>query len=310
VKLTVGSLFAGIGGFDLGLERTGGFEIKFQCEIDPYCQRVLAKHWPDVKRYGDIRELRDVERVDVLCGGFPCQPVSLAGDRLGQEDERWMWPEFARVIRMVRPRYVLVENTPGLLTLGMGDVLGGLSTSGYDAEWGIVSASDVGAPHLRERVWIVAYDASDLRGASWHDGPVALDGRDSNASHGFRQRYFRPEAFTKTTSHEERHDSPYRQERKAITGTALAGREDDADLDAPRLSKPWDPGTARASTARVFKGAAINRDSWWAIEPGLDRVVHGVSDRVDRLKGLGNAVVPQVVEWIGNRILEYEGMTP
>src|SRR5437764_3790463 len=115
--------------------------IAWQCEIDPWCQRVLAKHWPGVPRYADIRTIDDrAERVDVLAGGFPCQPVSLAGRGLAQLDERWLWPEFARLVRLLRPRYVLVENVPGLLARGMGDVLGDLAACGYDAEWDSIGA--------------------------------------------------------------------------------------------------------------------------------------------------------------------------
>src|SRR5262245_30804281 len=121
---TFGSLFAGIGGLDLGLERAG-WTVRWQVEIDPFCQRVLAKHWPAVPRYGDVTtlSLERVERVDLICGGFPCQPVSHAGERLAQDDPRWLWPAFARVVRALRPRLVLVENVTGLLSAGMGDVL-------------------------------------------------------------------------------------------------------------------------------------------------------------------------------------------
>src|SRR5437588_4892053 len=166
VMLIVGSLFSGIGGLDLGLGRAG-MSVAWQVENDPFCAAVLEKHWPGVKRYGDIREIRweEVESVDLVCGGFPCQPVSLAGRRLGTTDDRWLWPEFARCVRTVRPRYVLVENVPGLLVRGMGDVLGDLAACGYDAEWDCLPAAAVGAPHLRYRVFIVAYPAGTQRDA-------------------------------------------------------------------------------------------------------------------------------------------------
>lgn len=162
MNATFGSLFAGIGGLDLGLDRAG-WSCKWQVEIDPYCLAVLQKHWPNVPRFGDVKTLTgdELESVDLICGGFPCQPVSCAGKKKGQADERWLWPEFARIIRMVRPRFVLVENVPGLLNANegraMGEVLGDLAESGYDAEWNRVSAASVGAPHLRERIFIVAY---------------------------------------------------------------------------------------------------------------------------------------------------------
>ncbi len=158
--MNVGSLFSGIGGIDLGLERAG-MRVSWQCEIDPWCRGILARHWPDTPQYGDIRTIdADTPRVDVLAGGFPCQPVSLAGKGLAQADERWLWPEFARCIRVLRPRYVIAENVPGLLTRGLDLVLADLAALGFDAEWTVFGARDVGAPHKRDRVWIVAADAA------------------------------------------------------------------------------------------------------------------------------------------------------
>lgn len=156
--MTFGSLFAGIGGFDLGLERAG-MECKWQVEIDAYCRKVLSLRFPDAKQYTDIRAVKwgDVARVDVICGGFPCQPVSYAGKRLAQSDERWLWDNFRNCVSAIRPEVVIVENVAGLLTAGMGDVLGGLSEIGYDAEWDTIPAYSFGAYHRRERVWIVAY---------------------------------------------------------------------------------------------------------------------------------------------------------
>jgi len=116
-----GSLFTGIGGIDLGLERAG-WECKWQVEIDEFCQKILAKHWPNVPKFGDVRQIKEgqLEHVDLIAGGFPCQPVSTAGKRKGREDERWLWPEMARIVRMVRPRFVLVENVPGILSVNRG----------------------------------------------------------------------------------------------------------------------------------------------------------------------------------------------
>jgi DNA (cytosine-5)-methyltransferase 1 len=175
--LRVGDLFSGIGGMSLGLRMTGGFETRWFCEVDPYCQKVLAKHWPGVPCYGDIRELEgaDVETVDVLVGGFPCQPVSIIGQRKGTSDDRWLWGEYIRLIRQIRPRWVVVENVTGLRAIDDGRVFGtvlrDLAESGYDAEWDCIPASAVGAPHPRDRVWLVAYPArvsSDAR-ADGHD---------------------------------------------------------------------------------------------------------------------------------------------
>lgn len=177
-KLRVLSLFAGIGGFDLGLERTGGFETVAFCEIDPFCRRVLAKHWPHVRQYDDVRTLtadtldRDGIAVDVICGGFPCQDISVAGKRAGLADgtRSGLWSEVARLIGKIRPQFVLLENVTNLLAgpserpgAWFGRVLGDLAEIGYDAEWHDVPASYVGAWHRRGRVWVVAYPNSFVR---------------------------------------------------------------------------------------------------------------------------------------------------
>ncbi len=275
---TFGSLFAGIGGIDLGLERAG-WRGRWQVEYEPYCQRVLAKHWPDVTRYGDIREVdwSAVEPVDAVVGGFPCQPISAAGKQLAQADERWLWPEFARCLRELRPRYVLVENVANLLVVNdgsaFGEVLGDLAALGYDAEWEVISAADVGAPHRRDRVWIVANDARQRGRRTWERtldggprlaGPVGLGTNDPAV----------PVA------------DALRQRGRGRNDT----REHAADVDAPG--------------ERVGPGGD---GDWWSTEPDVGRVAHGVPARVDRLRALGNAVVPQVVEFIGRRIIEAEG---
>ncbi len=198
--LSVGSLFTGIGGFDLGLERTGGFRTSWFCERDDYCRRVLAARWPDVPCHPDITTLTDPEPVDVLVGGFPCPVVSQAAR--GRNVAENMWPHYARVIRVVRPRYVIVENVEGLLSRGrgFGGVLGDLAEMGFDAVWRVLRASDFGAPHHRARVWLVGYpdgnrepDLSlddevaglpELRGGirGWSDLPVGV-GMDDGLPH-------------------------------------------------------------------------------------------------------------------------------
>lgn len=162
-------LFSGIGGFSLGLERAGMRTVAF-CEIDPFCRKVLAKHWPEVPQYDDVRTLsasqlaRDGIEVDAICGGFPCQDVSVVGRRAGLDGERsGLWSEIARLVGELRPRIVIVENVTGLLNLGFGRVLGDLAKIGYDAEWHCIPASSIGAPHGRDRVWVVAYPDQEQR---------------------------------------------------------------------------------------------------------------------------------------------------
>lgn len=185
--MRIGSLFAGIGGFDLAAERVWGHGCTiWHSEIDPYACAVFAQHFPQSRNVGDITTWEpDLERdtVDLICGGFPCQPVSIAGKRLAQDDPRWLWPHCGRVIRILRPEFVLLENVPGLLVRGMGEVLGGLADLGYDAEWAVLQASWFGVPQNRNRVFIVAYPSRDdstplfhqdafdaLRHRPWMDG--------------------------------------------------------------------------------------------------------------------------------------------
>jgi DNA (cytosine-5)-methyltransferase 1 len=179
-KLRVLDIFSGIGGFSLGLERSGGFETVAFCEIEPYCRRVLKKHWPDVPCYEDVRTLtadtlrRDGIAVDVITGGFPCQDLSVAGKQrgMGEGTRSGLWSEIVRLIGELRPEYVIVENVAALLA-GPSErrggwfsrVLGDLAECGYDAEWENIPAAALGAPHRRERVWLVAYSVQVRSGA-------------------------------------------------------------------------------------------------------------------------------------------------
>ena len=267
--MNVLSLFSGIGGLELGLERAG-MTVVGQVEIDPFCRRVLAKHWPEVPRHNDVRTAVEWwrgeprPRVDLVCGGFPCQPVSVAGRHLAQADERWLWPTFAGVVRQLRPHWVLLENVPGLLGRGAGDVLGDLAALGYDAEWGCIPAVAVGAPHLRDRWFCVAYPNGNQ-----HEGRAPALGQSAT--------------------------------KKLLADTDGAGPSRRAGQEGRR------PGTARRMEPERLGGRiawerpAVRGD--WATEPDVGRVAHGVPGRVDRLRGLGNAVVPQVSEYVGRLIL-------
>jgi DNA (cytosine-5)-methyltransferase 1 len=267
---TFGSLFSGIGGLDLGLERAG-WECRWQVEIDDYCRRVLAKHWPDVPKFGDIRTVTggELERVDLICGGFPCQDISNAGKRAGIDGQRsGLWDEYIRLVRVVRPGLVLVENVAALLGRGLGRVLGDLAESGYDAEWDCLPASVVGAPHLRDRVFVTARRAPDdplLGRRDEHHGGIAARPHRDRAHHGLSR--------------------------------ASGARQAVADPERQSLAFGQGAGGERPQPATAGGG-------WWTTEPDVGRVAHGVPARVDRLGGLGNAVVPQVAEWLGWRLLE------
>ena len=302
---TFGSLFAGIGGIDLGLERAG-WTCRWQVEWDEWCQRVLAKHWPDIPRYGDITAVdwSGVERVDLLAGGFPCQPFSLAGKRQGKSDDRWLWPAFADAIRALRPGYVLVENVPGLLAGhgGMGAVLGDLADLGYDARWDSIPAAAVGAPHLRYRVWIVAHSQSDGQpfGGTRHSGCHA----DPSGRVVLWPEPSRDGPDHGTLANADRPRLEGRQVQPECAGEWSAGTcglaDADGDLKHRRrvdveMGRRWESGEALAP----YDAGR----SQWRTEPDVGRVAHGVPSRVDRLRGLGNAVVPQVVEVIGRQLL-------
>ncbi len=303
--LSVGSLFSGIGGIDLGLERAG-MDTRWFVEWDAHCQNVLRRHWPGLPVYGDITAVdwSTVEPVDVLAGGFPCQPVSNAGKRLGTDDARWLWPEFARAIRALEPRYVFVENVAALLGRGFEHVITDLAALRYDAEWDCIPAAAVGAPHERDRLFLVAYSFG--RRLQSVREPGIVDGASPSAGGRAPQRQRRGHAF---------------DDRGEVVADADASRRrasfrtDDArEPDATRSGA--DVADSNPSGRTIFQGRraheelarhrAANRAGWWDAEPDVGRVAHGIPHRMDRLRALGNAVVPQVVEWIGRRIVAFD----
>lgn len=261
-------LFSGIGGFSLGLERAGMKTIAF-CEIDPFCRRVLAKHWPYVPIIPDIITA-EFPNADVITGGFPCQDISFAGAGAGLSGSRsGLYRELVRAIRVVRPLYAIMENVAALLSRGMGAVLGDLASIGYDAEWHCIPASAVGAEHERDRVWIVANP----------DG----------------ERELQQEGCEQT-------------QRRRLGDCAS---EDDADIGSAGLSRRQQTRTYSRDVAPIgsWLRSSLNSQNgfprdYWNHQPVLGRGIHGVSDRVERVRALGNAVVPQIPEMIGRAILE------
>jgi len=279
---TFGSLFSGIGGMDLGLE-WAGWECRWQVEIDDYCRRVLERHWPDVPRYGDVRDVTALPYVDLIAGGFPCQDISVAGKGVGIEGSRsGLWGEFNRLIRVVRPRFVLVENVPALLGRGLGRVLGDLAESGYDAEWDCIPAAAVGAPHLRDRIFIVAY-------------------ADSNRT---RERYNSNALAAQPRTLQTRRDCENPQDESANTDYGCQAVADAESARGQRRATQIEVPLSPSSKGIFGCGCPRGGTSHWQVEPNVGRMAHGIPATMDRLKGLGNAVVPQVAEWIGRRILK------
>ena len=240
------SLFSGIGGLEIGLERAGMTTVG-QVEIDPYCQRVLTKHWPDVPRHNDVRttvewwESESRPHVDIICGGPPCQDISNAGKQAGITGERsGLWKAMWHTIRHLRPDYVLIENVAALAIRGLDVVLADLASIGFDAQWATLRASDFGAPHNRERIYIVAY-------------PSCVDGQSRD-----------------------------------LLGASTTRRA------------PFAVGGLSGLAASECRRAARE---WLEREPDVARLAHGIPSQVDRLRVLGNAVVPQVSEHIGRQIM-------
>ncbi len=293
--LSHGSLFSGIGGFDLAAQWMGWNNI-FQCEKDEWCRKVLAKNFPYTKRFEDIKEFNAKEyngTIDVISGGFPCQPFSVAGQRKGKDDDRYLWAEMLRVISTIKPTYVVGENVTGIIGLALDTVLSDLETQGYTTETFIIPACSKNAWHRRDRVWIIAYTnhgrnlrtpgknertSKSERIQEWNEVEQsklpdnlwsASVFPDTTAS-GFQERrsekVVRPEQEPKpkrcSSVSSDSHYTGCKEQRESIT--------DGAELFAPKCS------------------------SWWEVEPGVGRVVDGLPNRVDRLKGLGNAIVPQV----------------
>lgn len=273
-------LFAGIGGFSLGLERTGYFETAAFCEFDRKAREVLRKNWPHIPIYNDVRELtgeqlkKDGISIDVITGGFPCQDLSFAGRGAGLSGERSsLWFEYLRLIKEISPKWVIIENVSALRSRGLDEVLGGLAEVGYDAEWHCIPASALGAPHQRDRIWIVAYP----HGTGFEQGNEAWAGGSTE----------QPDGGGFQSASNVPHANQPRLERWLQNGIANSqGWEEQGDGRATERSTGW-------------QGC---RNNEWASEPAVGRVADGFPGRVDQLKQLGNAVVPQIPELIGRAI--------
>ncbi len=356
--LTHGSLFAGIGGFELGFE-WAGIQTLWSVEIDPYCQTVLRKNFPDTEIYADVRKVHGVNShankhgeirgqskdgqgggaikickncitaVDILSGGFPCQDISVAGKQEGIDGERsGLWSEFDRIIGELEPNLVVIENVANLVRLGLERVLSDLAKRGYDAEWQIISANDVGAPHLRKRIIIVAYPSNINDGRS-DTGKV---GRQIQKLGESGSRNVMANAQGDGFGSIEHNDTDEIQQPNRQNQSEVGSRKHavaDTEKTIRRRSNEKENQGGRNSEIRGcdISGSGIQH---WPAEPDLGgmvdglstvldgkikfrdgerdqpvpRVAMGISNRAHRLKGLGNAIVPQIAELIGNRLVE------
>jgi DNA (cytosine-5)-methyltransferase 1 len=326
-------LFSGIGGIDLGFD-LAGFECAWQVEVDEHCRRILEQHWPEVPKYKDIYEVKgsEIEPVDILCGGFPCQPVSVAGKRGGVNDERWLWDEFYRLICELRPRWVVAENVTGLLSANSGRAFAGvlrdLAEGGYDAVWDVYPAGGpggVGAPHRRERVFIVAHtdsskqtkesgDVREVSGVSQEVGEdisAVVSGRGSEDVADTKGK--RHGRWTGKKRRITKRELQQEKQRRSKVGSEVKGRSgshgDVANTKCigqqrSRSSRKWSSSETYGER-QADNAFTVGINNQWGVEPNVGRVANGVSNRVDRLRALGNGVVPQVAYKVARMIYEY-----
>ena len=320
-------LFSGIGGFSLGMEATGGFETVAFCEIEKFPRKILKKHWPHVKQYKDIKELTNEQLetdgiipIDIITGGYPCQPFSVAGSQRGEKDKRHLWPEMFRLVKECRPTWIIGENVSGHIKLGLDTVLQDLESEGYTVRAFSISASSIGANHQRERVWIVAHSECDNNKYKIKK----INGEEKEISREYRPNNSDTWKSSGTNSIRETNNEHVENSRRTLRqGSLFEGenaneiRQEDANQfeRSSSTSENGIPNTngsrlQRLRTERELRESQEERsfgwERWWELEPNVGRVAHGVSQRVDRLKGLGNSLVPTIPFIIGNSILETE----
>jgi DNA (cytosine-5)-methyltransferase 1 len=283
-KLKVLDLFSGIGGFSLGLERTGYYETVAFCEIEEFPQKVLKKHWPKVPIYSDIRELNyerlkadGIDTIDVITGGYPCQPFSVAGKQKGEQDPRHLWPEYFRLIKECRPTWVIGENVSGHIKLGLDTVLDNLESEGYSARTFSISASSIGAWHKRERIWIIANSECDGQFTSKESRGIGET--ISKESEGSNDSFNVEGASGLSTSEQD-------------VSNSTSSKRDEHEIDG---------GHGEFETQEISRdrSSLLGESPWWLSEPNVGRVVDGVPDRTHRIKSLGNSLVPQIPQIIG-----------
>jgi DNA (cytosine-5)-methyltransferase 1 len=290
-------LFSGIGGFSLGLESTGGFETIAFVEKDDFCQKVLKKHWPNTTIEGDIRNVKgDKYEADIITGGFPCQPFSVAGKRKGTDDDRYLWDETIRVVRECKPRWFIGENVEGLININNGVVLRQVQTDlekeGFEVQCLVIPASGIGAWHQRKRIWIMAYSNSN----------------------GHRN------TFTRSNGEKKRIQDQYRQNNSAswkfsrTSNVWETNKEHVSNSNSERLEGHRNKQQLQKNGREKHSIGNSNdetKESWWQTQSRICGVPNGVSFELDkgrnnRIKSLGNSIVPQIVRELGFAILEAE----
>lgn len=315
-------LFSGIGGFSLGLETAGLADTVAFCDIDKYCTKVLNKHWPHVPVFSDIKELNydklkanGINNIDIITGGYPCQPFSVAGLKKGEEDPRHLWPEYFRLVKELRPTWVIGENVSGHVKQGLDTVLENLESEGYSTRTFSISASSIGANHKRERVWILAHSGRSLREGTEFGATNENETREENANQS--ERSSSTSKLNVADSQREglerlsEQSSTFRGEDKGTQfGNESSGTGNVADSKREGLQGSEQSETHTGKTETQFSASEPFETTGlhWAIEPDVGRVANGIPNRVDRLKSLGNSLVPQIPYLIANCIKQIEGI--
>ena len=329
-------LFSGIGGFSLGMEATRRIKTVAFCEIDSFCTKVLNKNWPTVPVYKDIKELTyeklksdGIESIDIITGGYPCQPFSVAGNKKGVEDPRHLWPEYFRLIKECRPTWIIGENVAGHIKLGLDAVQEDLESEGYAFRTFSISASSIGAPHQRERVWTMAYSerngflASEKRRSTEEtirqqpqgenntfnieragSIPVSTSDVEDARRRSWREQFTRNKESTgRGTSEKTEWSTDTNTSPGPGEGTETMANTSSIKSHVGENIQHTSTGNRQGKTGRESSSGEPNRN-WWDFEPDVGRVADGVPDRTHRLKALGNAVVPQIPYYLAQSILE------
>jgi DNA (cytosine-5)-methyltransferase 1 len=317
--IRIGSAFSGIGGFELGLERAiPNSKTVWQIEQNPFCQKILQKHWPDAKIYDDVREVgaHNLEPIDVLCAGFPCQDISVAGKGEGLDGEKsGLWWECFRLISELRPRIIVLENVAAITFRGGREVVGSLASIGYDTEWQVISARMFGAPHRRDRWFAVAYPnslrfmehtrQSETIQSKRNKGLQRKESKKSNmsklihSSNLYVANTYHGSEATKIQAGRSEYVVCDTRERSKVTNTysERSAQQSKSSITMEQKIK---------SQCRSSKVEGVHQGNYWqrhVPESPVCRVDDGIPNRVDRLKALGNAIVPQCSEYIGRCIV-------
>ena len=293
-------LCSGIGGFALGFQWAGlSPQPQLFCDIEPWCRKILQQHWPNVPVASDVKELasdpeRFVPDCDILTAGYPCQPFSFAGKRKGEEDDRHIWPHILKIIAFKRPTWCIFENVYGHISLGLDSVLSDLEAEGYTTRTFVVPACGVNAPHKRNRLWIVAYTNSPRQRSG--------EGEPRTSQGGNNTGWIREDVSDTNSKRlqEHGHSKP--------TVTVSEGGSDvpnPKSIGVQGLWSSWEQESHSHEGQEVsVRNSKGGRQTIWDVEPNVGRVAHGIPKRVDRIKGLGNAIVPQIAQRIAWTIME------